>query len=93
MSEVVKEQNDGVAVQNCRLTNSDADKHIQDDGKYTWLSMTHLQLLQGFGSHVGIPEVDEGTEALMKDSDALDLTKPVTMETEHLVYRKAVCYR
>lgn len=43
------------------------------------LPTTHLQLLQGFVSHVGILEVDEGTETLMKNSDALYLTKPVTM--------------
>lgn len=45
------------------------------------LPVTHLQLLQGFGSHVGILKVDEGTEALMKNSDALYLTTPATMET------------
>ena len=46
------------------------------------LPVTHLQLLQCLGSHVGVPEVDEGTEALMKNSDALYLTIPATMETQ-----------
>lgn len=50
---------------------------------------THLQLLQGCSRRVSIPEVDEGTEALMKNSDALNFTKPVTMETEPLTYSKA----
>lgn len=48
------------------------------------LPITHLQLLQGFGSHVGILEVDKGTETLVKNFDALNLTKPVTMETQSL---------
>lgn len=40
--------------------------------------VTHLQLVQGFGSHVGVLEVDKGTEAFMKNSDAFNLT-----EAEH----------
>lgn len=44
----------------------------------------HLQILQGSGGHVGILEVDEGAETLMKDSDAFYLTKPVTVETQSL---------
>lgn len=51
--------------------------------------VTHLQLLQGCSCHVGVLEVDEGTEALVKNSDALNFTKPVTMETEPLTYSKA----
>ena len=48
------------------------------------LPITHLQLLQGFGGHVGILEIDEGTETLMKNSDALYFAIPVTMETHSL---------
>lgn len=46
--------------------------------------IAHLQLLQGSGGHVGILEVDEGTETLMKNSDALYLTKPVTTQNTEL---------
>ena len=53
-------------------------------GCFCYRPMTHLQLLQGSGSHVGVLEVDEGTEALVKNSDALYLTKPVTVETQNL---------
>lgn len=68
------------------LTSLYTDNDVQDDilqGKFVFPKneLTHLQLLQGFGSHVCILEVDEGTETLMKNPDALYLTKPVTMET------------
>lgn len=61
----------------------------------------HLQLLQGSGGHVGILEVDEGTETFMKYSDALYLPKPVTAENTELltfsntvwrIYRQLICY-
>lgn len=45
---------------------------------------THLQLLQGSGRHVGILEVDEGAETLVKNSDAFYLTKPAIVGTQSL---------
>lgn len=45
-------------------------------------AVAHLQFLQGSGSHVGVLEVDEGTETLLKNFDAFYFTKPVTIETK-----------
>lgn len=49
--------------------------------------VTHLQLVQGFGSHVGVLEVDKGAEAFMKNSDAFNLT-----EAEHTQKRLLINY-
>lgn len=44
-----------------------------------------LQLVQGFGSHVGVLEVDKGAEAFMKNSDAFNLTEDFEDITEVLL--------
>lgn len=81
LHEVAEEQGD-CSLHTCLHTQSPTVKSELLNIESTLIA--HLQLLQGSGGHVGILEVDEGTETLMKNSDALYLTKPVTTQNTEL---------